>query len=113
MIDDGIMHLTRQLIQIRNSFIHPVNNQDSSQEIPIDALYYRYEICDQTSLYSGDEFLRIFEYMAAKGLLYDSGGVLSIKMDVVNYQIGVKLALKVIMGVYHAIFEKCLLDANS
>ena len=109
--DEGIMHLTRQLIQIRNSFIHPVNTQDSSEEISLEGLYYRNEICEPNSLYASDEFLPLFEELARKGLLYDNNNNLSIKMDMVNYQIGLELALKVVLNIYSAIVQKSLINS--
>ena len=103
MPDNGIMHLARQIIQIRNSFIHPVNSQKTSAAISSDGLYYRNEICDPDSVFATAEILPIFEEMAKKGLLYDNNGNLSIKMDVVNYQTGVELVVKALMNIYNAI----------
>ena len=110
--DKGLMHLTRQIIQIRNSFIHPANLQDGNTNIDTTSLYYRSEICDSNSLYASEEYLPMFEDFAKKGLLYDNNGMISITMNVVDYQIGIELVLKVILNIYAAISESILNNSN-
>ena len=45
----------------------------------------------------------MFEEMARKELLYENNGNLSIKMHVVDHQIGVELVLKVLKTIYLAV----------
>jgi hypothetical protein len=54
----------------------------------------------------------MFEDFAKKGLLYDNNGMISIKMNVVDYQIGIELVLKVILNIYAAISESILNNSN-
>ena len=112
MQDKGILHLTRQVIMIRNSFIHPANTQEGASVIDSSGLYYRSEMSDPGSIYSTGEYLSLFEDMAARQVLYDKNGNICIKVDVVNYQTGVELVLKVLVSIYKAI-EASLLKVSS
>lgn len=112
MQDNGVMHLTRQIIQIRNNFIHPVNNQGVCQIIDSASLYYRNEMCAPDCLYASAEYFPIFEDMAKRQVLYDNKGIISIKMEVVNYQIGVELVLKVVMDIYNAVIKYLFTTLN-
>lgn len=102
-LDDGMMHVTRQMIQIRNSFIHPVKQDESSQTITRSDMYYRKEVADAGSLFAKDEMLHLLEELADRGVLYDHNGNLGIRMEVVNSQRGIELILMVLMSFYEAI----------
>lgn len=102
-LDDGMMHVTRQMIQIRNSFIHPVKQDESSQSITRTDLYYRKEVADAGSLFAKDEMLHLLEELADQGVLYDHNGNLGIRMQVVDSQRGIELILMVLMNFYDAV----------
>jgi hypothetical protein len=91
------------MIQIRNSFIHPVKQDESSQTITRSDMYYRKEVADAESLFAKDEMLHLLEELADKGVLYDHNGNLGIRMEVVNSQRGIELILMVLMSFYEAI----------
>lgn len=101
--DDGMMHVTRQMIQIRNSFIHPVKQDESSQSITRTDLYYRKEVADAGSLFAKDEMLHLLEELADQDVLYDHNGNLGIRMQVVDSQRGIELILMVLMNFYDAV----------
>lgn len=103
MKDNGIMHLTKQIIQIRNNFIHQNNYLGELREIKVYDLYYRDEMCNPNSIFSTQEYLQMFEELAKLQLLYVNNDSICIKVDVVNYQVGIELVLKVLMNIYRAI----------
>ena len=91
------------MIQIRNSFIHPVKQDESSQSITRTDLYYRKEVADAGSLFAKDEMLHLLEELADQDVLYDHNGNLGRRMQVVDSQRGIELILMVLMNFYDAV----------
>lgn len=101
--DDGLIHLTRQIIKLRNDFIHKDMRFGTAAPMNLEQFYMHPEAQDQKLLYAEPSVFKVMESMASKGMLFILQRHITMNRQTINGKEGIEITLLALKRIYEAI----------
>ncbi len=101
--DNGLIDTVRQVIKLRNDFIHKDPRFGTGQKITQDALYLHPDTQDSNLLFSDPEFFSIYDSMSTKGMLFKLRRHITVNRTAITDKEGIELTLACIERIYETI----------
>ena len=101
--DNGLIDTVRQVIKLRNDFIHKDPRFGTGQKITQDGLYLHPDTQDSNLIFSDPKFFSIYDSMSTKGMLFKLRRHITVNRAAITDKEGVELTLACIERIYETI----------
>lgn len=101
--DDGLIHLTRQIIKLRNDFIHKDPRFGSARVMTLNEFYMHKDALNPELVFSAPDIHHIMESMASKNMLFTWSRQITMNRAAITDKEGIEITIAILKRIFESI----------